>query len=138
MQSGLFAHSTGLADDYCANITLVLRNQSKEGKDTTKATKYIQKQALKSQKQASKSQNSKTETGLKPETKTQFKTETIDNATPDSQRSLYRMTLDYRLLNKKTLNEKTSQLPSIQSIEAKFFNSYVTPTSSLTNISTNL
>ena len=125
-QSGLFDYSTGLADDYCANITLVLRNQVKEGKDTTKATKYIQKQALKSQKQASKSQNFKTETGFKPQTKTQIKTQTIDNDTPDCQRSLYRMTLDYRLLNKKTLNEKTSQLPSIQSIESKFFDSLVT------------
>ena len=94
MQSGLFQQSTGLADDYCANITLVLRNQVKEGKDTTKATKNLQKQALKSQ------QASKTRT-LKPEPKTQFRTEALDPATPDSQRSLYRMTLDFRLLNKK-------------------------------------
>ena len=94
MQSGLFQHSTGLADDYCANITLVLRNQVKEGKDTTKATKNLQKQALKSQ-QASKPRT------LQPEPKTQFRTEALDPATPDSQRSLYRMTLDFRLLNKK-------------------------------------
>ena len=119
MDSGLFQHSTGLADDYCANITLVLRNQIKEGKDTTKATKNLQKQALKSQKAP------KTRT-LQPEQKTQLRTEPLDPATPDSQRSLYRMTLDFRLLNRKTLNEKTSQLPSIQSIESKFFDSYVT------------
>ena len=49
MDSGLFQHSTGLADDFCANITLVLRNQIKEGKDTTKATKNLQKHAQKSQ-----------------------------------------------------------------------------------------
>jgi hypothetical protein len=36
------------------------------------------------------------------------------------------MILDFRLLNLVTLNEKTAQLPSIQSIEANFFNANVT------------
>ena len=36
------------------------------------------------------------------------------------------MTLDFRLLNLVTLNEKTAQLPSIQSIEAIFVNANVT------------
>merc|ERR1712074_113440 len=38
--SGLFELSTGLSDDYCANITLVLRNQIKEQRDNSKAGKY--------------------------------------------------------------------------------------------------
>ena len=42
--SGLFELSTGLADDYCANITLVLRNQIKEQRDNTKAGKYVMRQ----------------------------------------------------------------------------------------------
>ena len=35
------------------------------------------------------------------------------------------MTIDFRSINAVTTNEKTSQLPSIQSIEANFQNSYV-------------
>ena len=41
--SGLFAHSTGLADNYCSNLTLVLRNQVKEQRSNTKADKNLQK-----------------------------------------------------------------------------------------------
>ena len=107
--SGLFELSTGLADDYCANITLVLRNQIKEQRDNTKAGKYVMRQ-----------ENKKKLSPSKVETKQ------LDPSTPDSQRSLYRMTLDFRLLNKVTLNEKTAQLPSMQSIESSFFNSFVT------------
>jgi hypothetical protein len=54
-----------------------------------------------------------------------LETKPLDPSTPDSQRSLYRMTLNFRLLNKVTLNERTAQLPSMQSIEASFFNSFV-------------
>ena len=35
------------------------------------------------------------------------------------------MTIDFRSINAVTTNEKTSQLPSIQSIEANFQNAYV-------------
>ena len=44
-QSGLFNDLTGLADKYCANITLVLRNQTKEIKKSSKADKYVQKKS---------------------------------------------------------------------------------------------
>ena len=113
--SGLFDISTGLSDDYCANITLVLRNQIKEQRDNSKAGKYVAKQE--SKKTRSPSPN-------KPTSKTD--PTPLDPTTPDTQRSLYRMTLDFRLLNLVTLNEKTAQLPSIQSIEANFFNANVT------------
>ena len=39
--SGLFAASTGLADHYCSNLTLVLRNQVKEQRSNTKADKNL-------------------------------------------------------------------------------------------------
>ena len=99
--SGLFANSTGLADAYCSNLTLVLRNQVKEQRDNTKAGKNIQKHSQKT---------SKTQT------------QPLSEGTPDSQRSLYRMTINFRAINQVTLNEKTSQLPSLQSIEANFHN----------------
>ena len=113
--SGLFELSTGLADHYCANITLVLRNQIKEQRDNSKAGKYVAKQESKKQPRPPTNQP-KAKSDPKP----------LDQATPDSQRSLYRMTLDFRLLNLVTLNEKTAQLPSIQSIDANFFNAHVT------------
>ena len=113
--SGLFEISTGLSDDYCANITLVLRNQIKEQRDNSKAGKYVAKQEIKrSQSPTTNKQPSKSDPTP------------LDPSTPDSQRSLYRMTLDFRLLNLVTLNEKTAQLPSIQNIEANFFNAHVT------------
>ena len=43
LQSGLFEVSQGGSDTYCANITLVLRNQIKEQRCETKADKYLQK-----------------------------------------------------------------------------------------------
>ena len=52
-------------------------------------------------------------------------TQTLDNDLPDSQRSLYRMIIDFRQINSVTLNQKTSQLPSIQSMEVNFQNAYV-------------
>ena len=36
--------------------------------------------------------------------------------------SLFRMTLDFRNINRLTLNEKSVQMPSLQSIEASFSN----------------
>ena len=42
-ESSLFAHSTCLADKYCSNLTLVLRNQVKEQRSNTKADKNLQK-----------------------------------------------------------------------------------------------
>jgi hypothetical protein len=108
-QSGLFATSSGLANHYCANLTLVLRNQVKEQRSNTKADKNIQKHANKSQPKPSK-----------------LETQPFDiDSTPDAQRSLYRMTKDFRSINAVTTNEKTFQLPSIQSIEANFHNAFV-------------
>ena len=78
-QSGLFATSSGLADHYCANLTLVLRNQVKEQRSNTKADKNIQKHANKYQPKPSKQE-----------------TQPLDSdSTPDAQRSLYRMTIDF-------------------------------------------
>ena len=42
-----------------------------------------------------------------------------------SGKSLYRMTIDFRMINKVIINEKTSQLPSIKAIENDFNNSIV-------------
>ena len=107
--SGLFAHSTGLADHYCSNLTLVLRNQVKEQRSNTKADKNLQKHANKAHPTPSK-----------------LDTQPLDSdSTSDAQRSLYRMTIDFRSVNAVTTNENTSQLPSIQSIEANFQNAYV-------------
>ena len=105
--AGLFSDSTGLADKYCANITLVLRNQIKEIKKSTKADKYIQRKS--------------------PNKVSVEETRPLEPEKKDSQssRNLYRMTIDFRDLNRATLNEKTCQLPSIQSIESSFHDSYV-------------
>ena len=105
--AGLFSDSTGLADKYCANITLVLRNQIKEIKKSTKADKYIQR---------------KTTNKVSVEETRPLEPEKKDGQTS---RNLYRMTIDFRDLHRATLNEKTCHLPSIQSIESSFHNSYV-------------
>ena len=47
------------------------------------------------------------------------------DASEKPEKSLYRMTLDFRMINQITLNEKTSQLPSIQAIENNFHNAIV-------------
>ena len=47
------------------------------------------------------------------------------DASETSEKSLDRMTLDFRMINQITLNEKTSQLPSIQAIENNFRNAIV-------------
>ena len=107
-QAGLFNDSTGLADKYCANITLVLRNQVKEVKKSTKADKYVQK------KSPTKVTVNETRP-LAPE---------MEQSEPS--RSLYRMTIDFRDLNRATKNERTCQLPSIQSIEHCFHDCFVT------------
>ena len=107
LQSGLFDHSQGGSDSYCSNITLVLRNQVKEQRCETKADKYLLKQQ-------------------KNNSITKVETQPLQIDPPDdSGKSLYRMTLDFRQINRVTLNEKTSQLPSIQSIENNFHNSIV-------------
>ena len=76
--SGLFDNSTGLADHYCANITLVLRNQVKEQRDNTKAGKYVQKQETKN-----KGARKKT-TGTEHDMST-IEVKPVDSQTPDSQ-----------------------------------------------------
>ena len=59
-------------------------------------------------------------------TPSKLETQPLDSdSTSDAQRSLYKMTIDFRSINAVTTNEKTSQLPSIQSIEANFQNAYV-------------
>ena len=90
--AGLFELSTGKQDQYCANITLVRRSQNKAIKKETKADKFISQQALK-----------KTQKDTRPLTKA-----------PEDESSLFRMTVDFRALNKVSKNEKTTQLPSIQ------------------------
>ena len=87
--SGLFANSTGLADHYCSNLTLVLRNQVKEQRSNTKADKNLQKHANKAHPTPSK-----------------FDTQPLDSdSTSDAQRSLYRMTIDFRSINAVTTNK---------------------------------
>ena len=91
----MFAESTGKADFYCSNLTFVLQNQVREQRANTKADIFLQKQAARSQQ------------------KSKVATQTLDNDLPDSQRSLYRMTIDFRQINSVTLNQKTSQLPKV-------------------------
>ena len=108
-KSGLFEHSTGGSDDYCSNLTLVLRNQVREQRSNTKADKNL----LKNTKNA-------------PQPPSKVETQPLPNndlAKPE--KSLYRMTIDFRSINLITLNEKTSQLPSIQAIENNFHNAIV-------------
>ena len=127
-EAGLFAISEGMADKFCANITLVLRSSVKESKDTSKATKYINKQASKKDHQTRTQQGKKAHTTNQADPSSQRSDERNGNNLSQeecSQRSLYRMTIDFRDLNKVTLNEKTAQLPSIQQIEAQFHNSHV-------------
>jgi hypothetical protein len=107
LASGLFEHSQSGTDHYCSNITLVLRNQIKEQRCETKADKYLVKH-----------------TKNDPISKLETKPLKID-ASEQSEKSLYRMTLDFRMINQITLNEKTSQLPSIQAIENNFHNAIV-------------
>ena len=105
----MFADSTGKADHYCSNLTFVLRNQVKEQRSNSEADKNLQKQATKAQPRPSK-----------------LDTQSLDSASvPDAQRSLYRMTRDFRQINAVTTNQKTSQLPSIQSMEVNFQNAFV-------------
>ena len=117
--AGLFSISEGMADKFCANITLVLRSSIKESKDTSKATRYINKQTERKNRKAKCHHSDYQQNESEPP---------IENHPLDTlpqQRSLYRMTIDFRDLNKVTLNEKTAQLPSIQSIEAQFHNNHV-------------
>ena len=108
-KSGLFEHSTGGSDDYCANLTLVLRNQVREQRSNTKADKNLHKNTKKEPQPPSKVETQPLPDG--------------DLAKPE--KSLYRMTIDFRSINLITLNEKTSQLPSIQAIENNFHNAIV-------------
>ena len=110
-EAGLFAISEGMADKFCANITLVLRSSVKESKDTSKATKYINKQASKKDHQTKNQQGKKTHATNQADPSSQRSNERKGNNLPQeecSQRSLYRMTIDFRDLNKVTLNEKKS------------------------------
>ena len=107
MQSGLFEISQGGSDTYCANITLLLCNQIKEQRCESKTDKYL----LKQQSSA-------------PLSKLDTQPLKLDDSA-DSGKSLYRMTLDFRMINQITLNEKTSQLPSIQAIENNFYDAIV-------------
>ena len=55
----------------------------------------------------------------------QLDTQPLPDSVPDSERSLYRMTIDFRQINAVTQNQMTSQLPGIQSMEVNFQNVYV-------------
>ena len=103
--AGLFANSTGKADYFCSNLTFVLRNQIKEQNKPTKADKNLTKHS------------NPTIIETRP-------LETI--GAPENQRSLYRMTIDFRNLNSVTTNQRTSQLPSIQAMEVNFHDAFVT------------
>ena len=86
-QSELFADSTGKADFYCSNLTFVLRNQVKEQRANSKADKNLQKQQLKAMPKPS-----------------QLATQPLPTIVKDSERSLYRMTIDFRQINAVTKN----------------------------------
>ena len=90
--AGLFEPSTGRQDTFCANITLVRRSINKSLTKATKADKYIQRQI----------------------DKTVHDTLPIDD--PSLTPATYRMTIDFRHLNRVTLNDHSTQLPSVQSI----------------------
>ena len=106
-------------------MTFVLRNQVKEQRANTKADKNLQKQAKKADPTHSSFdiKTSKGENAQKPST---FDTQSLesDNAN-DAQRSLYRMTIDFRQINAVTTNQKTSQLSSIQAMEVNFQHAFV-------------
>ena len=107
--AGLFANSTGMADHFCSNLTFVLRNQVKEQNKPTKADKNLTKHSK------------PTIIDTRP-----LETDKFSVAAPENQRSLYRMTIDLRNLNAVTTNQRTSQLPSIQTMEVNFHDSFVT------------
>ena len=94
--AGLFEPSTGRQDTCCANITLVRRSINKSLTKATKADKYIQRQIE----------------------KTVHDTLPIDD--PSLTPATYRMTIDFRHLNRVTLNDHSTQLPSVQSIQVNF------------------
>jgi hypothetical protein len=90
-------------------LTLVLRNQVKEQRSNTKADKYLLKN-----------------TTQEPQSPAKVEKQPLPTSDPAKQeKSLYRMTIDFRAINQVTLNEKTSQLPSIQAIENNFHNAIV-------------
>ena len=105
-QSVVFCDSVSGADRYLANITLTRRPSARELKFSTKADKYLSRLS-------DKASNSKKDD---------------NNPVPPSQveRQLYRITLDYRDLNRATLNDTTISLPTLQSIESNFEGSIVT------------
>ena len=113
-QAGLFELSTGMAHQFCANITLVLKATGKESRDSTKATRNMLKHRQKTQTSATHFPQLST-----PDTKTEVNTENPPQAS-------YRATIDFRQLNQVSLNDTTAFLPSIQSIEQCFGNAIVT------------
>ena len=103
--SGVFCDSKSGADKYLANITLTWRMSARALKSSTKADKYL---SLLSDKSSNSKKNDK------------------NPASSQVERQLYRITLDYRNLNRATLNDTTISLPMLQSIESNFEGSIVT------------
>jgi hypothetical protein len=78
-KSGLFEHSTGGSDDYCSNLTLVLRNQVKEQRSNTKADRNLLKN-----------------TAQKPQSPSKVEKQPLPTSDPTKpEKSLYRMTIDF-------------------------------------------
>ena len=112
-QAGLFQLSTGLQDTFCANLTLVLKATTKETRDTTKAIRNMLKHQLKSN----------TSSTHFPQLTNSDKTQQPNTDTPPQ--ASYRATIDFRNLNRVSLNDTTAFLPSIQSVETAFGDSIV-------------
>ena len=106
--SGVFCDSKSGADKYLANITLTRRPSARELKLSTKADKYLSELSNKSDsKNADKKKANKKKDDKKPEA-------------DQKQGQLFRITLDYRNLNRAMLNDTTISLPTLQSIESHF------------------
>jgi hypothetical protein len=128
-------------DKFCANITLTRRPSAKELKLDTKADKNLDR-TLRKQKskfenvsdhsdgvqsrqpgtKISKKQTSTTgvNSNLSGKTKSKAAVAAQLDVEITPERVLFRMTLDYRSLNRKTTNDVTITLPTLQSIEQKF------------------
>ena len=99
--NNVFAIADEGIDRYTANITLTKRPATKEQKFSTKADKN-----------ADKVNRKKQEKPTEPPKET-------------SQRQLYRLSIDFRSVNKATLNDCTISLPTLQSIENSFQGCYI-------------
>ena len=93
-------------DKYCANIMLTKRPTTKEQKFSTKADKNAAKINLKNSSSNQDPQSAQVPSDIQMH--------------QEKQRQLYRLSIDFRSVNKATLNDCTIQLPTLQSIENAF------------------